>query len=155
MATTKVEFHSGVADKLQHACRLLRKSHAAGAQVVVGGDSGTLDRLDGALWTFDALSFVPHARLRAGAPDPLPPAAARAPLWLADEPLRFAHRDVLVNLGPSMVDGWQAFARVIEVVDASADDVAAGRRRWKAYEQPGVERVHHALGGGNGPGAAA
>jgi DNA polymerase-3 subunit chi len=144
---TRVDVHAGAADKLQFACRLLRKSQAVGAQVVVGGDRAVLDRLDVALWTFDALSFLPHARVRA-ATAALPASAERAPVWLADEPLRCAHRDVLLNLGPDMVEGWEAFARVIDVVQAGEPDTSLGRRRWKAYgERPGVERVHHAVKG--------
>lgn len=143
----KVEFHSGVADKLDHTCRLLRKTQAAAASVVVAGDRALLDRLDVALWTFDALSFVPHVRLRTGAQ----PGAthARTALWLADEPQRCPQRAVLVNLGPEMAEGWDGFERVIEVVDASDADSASARQRWRAYAaRPGVELVHHARGGG-------
>ena len=144
---TRVDVHAGAADKLQFACRLLRKSQAVGARVVVGGDRAVLDRLDVVLWTFDALSFLPHARVRATTAA-LPASVERAPVWLADEPLRCAHRDVLLNLGPDMVEGWEAFARVIDVVQAGEPDTSLGRRRWKAYgERPGVERVHHAVKG--------
>jgi DNA polymerase-3 subunit chi len=141
----KVDFHTGVADKLDHACRLLRKSQAAGAQVVVCGDRAMLDRLDTALWTFDALSFVPHARLRGTSP---PSAAhARTALWLADEALRAQHRSVLVNLGPAMAQGWQEFERVIEVVQSDDDDSAQGRRRWREYAaHAGVELGNHSRG---------
>lgn len=141
----KVEFHTGLDDKLDFACRLLRKSQAGGAAVVVAGEGGRLDRLDVALWTFDALSFVPHARLRAGtAPGPV---HARTPLWLADEPARCPQHAVLVNLGPRLAEGWEGFERVIELVDASDEDRASGRERWRAYTaRPGVELVHHARG---------
>ena len=70
--TVKVDFHSGVADKAAYCCRLLRKTQAARTRVAVCGPAELLDRLDVALWTFDALSFLPHLRLQAGAvPRPL------------------------------------------------------------------------------------
>jgi DNA polymerase-3 subunit chi len=142
----KVDFHTRVTDKLGHACRLLRKSQAAGAQVVVCGDRELLDRLDTALWTFDALSFVPHARLR-GATEP-GHVLSRSPVWLADEPRRALHRMVLVNLGPGMAPGWQEFERVIEIVQGDDDDSAQGRRRWREYAgQAGVELVNHSGAG--------
>jgi DNA polymerase III subunit chi len=142
----KVEFHSGVADKLDHACRLLRKTQAAGAQVVVGGDRALLDRLDVMLWTFDALSFVPHLRVRGERPGAAAAVLERTPLWLADVPAACAPRDVLVNLGPEMVAGWEGFARVIEVLGRDEEDIAEGRQRWRAYgEQAGIERVNHSL----------
>jgi DNA polymerase-3 subunit chi len=145
----KVEFHTGlgdVSDKLDFACRLLRKAQTAGGAVVVGGERALLDRLDVALWTFEALSFVPHARLRAGVePGPL---HGRTPLWLADEPGRCPRREVLVNLGPRLAEGWDRFERVIELVDASDLDRASGRERWRTYAaRPGIELVHHARGG--------
>ena len=138
----KVEFHSGVAEPLAHTCRLLRKAHAAGARVVVHGPGALLNQLDQALWTFDALSFVPHLRLRAGA---RPNAQqARTPTWLVDEVSAVAERDVLVNLGSTMVEGWETFARVIEVVPADEPSIQAGRERWRAYKtRDGVELVNH------------
>ena len=141
----KVEFHSGVAEPLGHTCRLLRKAHAAGARVVVHGPGAVLDRLDQQLWTFDALSFVPHLRLRGGARPQ--PQQMRTPTWLVDDIAAVGERDVLVNLGDDMVDGWETFARIIEVVPADAQASAAARQRWRRYAaREGVELVHHAVG---------
>jgi DNA polymerase III subunit chi len=140
-----IEFHTGVADKIGHACRVLRKAQGAGATVVVCGEVQALDRLDVALWTFDPSSFVAHARLRAGATATA--ALARTPTWLVDDPVAAPNANVLVNLGPQTVDGYERFPRVIEIVSAAADDRAAGHSRWRWYEQrPGVELIHHALG---------
>jgi DNA polymerase III subunit chi len=139
----KVDFHTGVADKLGAACRFLQKAQAAGATVVVCGDGSTLDRLDTALWTFDPHSFVAHARLRGRAAPT--PALARTPTWLVDDPASVASRELLLNLGPAMVEGWTAFARVVEIVSSEAADADAGRQRWRQYSaQPGLELVHQA-----------
>ncbi len=140
----RVEFHSGVAEPVAYTCRLLRKAHGARARVVVHGPAMLLNQLDQTLWTFDALSFVPHLRLRAGAR----PSAqqARTPAWLVDDVNAVADRDVLVNLGESMVDGWDGFARVIEVVATDASAVSAGQRRWRAYKaRTDIELMHHAV----------
>ena len=142
----KVEFHSGVAEPLAHTCRLLRKAHAAGARVVVHGPGALLNQLDQALWTFDALSFVPHLRLRAGARPNVQ--QARTPTWLVDDVAAVAERDVLVNLGSEMVEGWETFARVIEVVAADEPAVQAGRQRWRRYKaRQDVELVNHSAAG--------
>lgn len=139
----KVEFHSGVTDKLAAACRLLHKAQAAGATVVVCGERAVLDRLDAVLWTFEPQSFVPHARLKAGAVPA--PRLACTPTWLVDDAAAVPSREVLLNLGPAMVEGWQDFARVIEIVSADPADADAGRQRWRHYgQQPDVDRVHHA-----------
>ena len=73
--SVKVDFHSGMPDKAAYCCRLLRKSQATRSCVAVCGPSDLLDRLDVALWTFDALSFLPHVRLRAE--------CRRSPAWRA------------------------------------------------------------------------
>jgi DNA polymerase III subunit chi len=141
----KVEFHSGVAEPLAHTCRLLRKAHAAGARVVVHGPGALLNQLDQALWTFDALSFVPHVRLRG---DACPSAQqARTPTWLVDRVATVPDREVLVNLSPDLVDGWESFARIIEVVSIDEPSVVAGRQRWRQYGlRADVERVNHPVG---------
>ena len=140
----KVDFHSGVADKLGAACRFLRKAQAASATVVVCGDRAALDRLDVALWTFDPFSFVAHARVRGAAP---PPALARTRTWLVDDASSVAARELLLNLGPAMVPGWEQFARVVEIVSSEPDDATAGRQRWRQYSAQsarlGLELVHH------------
>lgn len=146
----KVEFHSGVGDKIGHACRFLRKAQAAGARVVVTGDASVLDRLDATLWTFEALSFVAHVRLHRGAAPR--PGWGRTPTWLVDEPSAAPRAPILVNLGPAVADGWQDYERVVEIVSADPADSQAGRQRWRRYAQaPGVELVHHALGAGGTP----
>ena len=137
---TTVEFHSGVADKLGYTCRLLRKAYRAGNRVVVAGAADQLARLDGLLWTFETGEFVPHARLRAG--EVPGPQVLRAPIWLADAPGETAPREVLVNLGPDLAAGYQRFPRVIEIVAEPADDVLAGRQRWRQYQAAGLTPVN-------------
>jgi DNA polymerase-3 subunit chi len=137
----KVEFHSGVADKLGAACRFLRKAQDAGVTVVVCGDRDSLDRLDLALWTFDPLSFVAHARVKGAEP---PAALVPTRTWLVDSAASASSRELLLNLGPAMVEGWEAFGRVVEIVSAEPDDADAGRQRWRQYSaQPGLDLVHH------------
>lgn len=144
----KVEFHSGLADKTGAACRFLRKAQAAGATVVVCAEPGVLDRLDQALWTFDAQSFVPHVRVKGAAKPPLP--LARTPTWLVDDPGSVPAREVLLNLGPGMVADWQQFARVVEMISTEPEDARAGRERWRHYSGvPALELVHHAKASGS------
>lgn len=137
---TSVEFHTGVADKLGYVCRLLRKAYRAGKPVVVAGAPDQLARLDSLLWTFETGDFIPHVRLRAGqAPGPQ---ALRTPIWLADAPDEAAPREVLVNLGPDLAAGYPRYPRVIEIVAEPADDVQAGRQRWRQYLAAGLAPVN-------------
>jgi DNA polymerase-3 subunit chi len=141
---TEVEFHTGVADPLGFACRLLRKAYRRGARVLVTAPAERLAALDRLLWTFDERDFVPH--LRVPAADPA--MAARTPIWLAVPPAPAGAPAVVVNLGapaPATLDGLE---RLIEVVGSEPDEVQSGRERWRAYKAAGLAVVHHAAAGG-------
>lgn len=137
----EVAFHTGIADPLGYACRLLRKAARQGVRVVVTGSGEALARLDPLLWTFEPLEFVPHVRLRAG--QGVSPDLARTPIWLADAGARPPAAPVLVNLGPGLHEGWQGFERVIELVGADPGQRQEGRLRWRAVEAAGQAITHH------------
>ena len=147
-APTRIEFHSGVADKLGHTCRLVRKAWRAGHRVVVTGSPEQLSRLDVQLWTFEPGEFIPHARLRAGASVPTP--LLRTPVWLADQPADLpddgGEGRVLVNLGPEPAAGFDRFSRLIEIVAQAADEVSSGRLRWRHYLAAGLAPTNLAQG---------
>lgn len=142
-----VEFHTGVADPVGFACRLLRKAWRQRSRVLVTAPADRLALLDRALWTFDEREFIPH--LRAGAPG-WPQHAARTPLWLAPTVpagIPAAVPPVLVNLGAEAPADLAPFSRVIEVVGADPDEAAAGRARWRAYKGQGLTITHHVAAG--------
>jgi len=138
---SEVEFHTGLADPLNFACRLLRKAYRSGARVLVTGPTPLLAALDRELWTFDERDFVPHVSL------PAPAAVlARTPIWLHDGPPPDAAPEVLVHLGGEAPD-LSPFIRVIEIVSTDVDDMQAGRQRWRRYQEQGLKVVHHRAGG--------
>jgi DNA polymerase-3 subunit chi len=139
---TEVEFHFNVGDKLDYSCRLLRKAHAGGAQLLVTADPVTLAQLDQMLWTLSATEFLPHCRSDA------PPATlALSPIVLAAsalEPvLEGRAAGVLVNLGQDVPPGFESFERFIEIVSSAPDDRLAGRQRWNHYKQRGYALKAH------------
>ena len=140
---TEVEFHTGVADPLGFACRLLRKAVRRGARVRVIAPADTLGALDRALWTFDERDFVAHVRLPGATPD----TAARAPIWLVPS-LRQSAGDapvpaLVVNLGAEAPDELTGLDRLIEIVSDDPDDAARGRSRWRTYKARGLNIKHH------------
>jgi DNA polymerase-3 subunit chi len=137
----EVSFHTNLPDRVGYACRLLRKAVRRGACVVVAGPSPLLAQLDRQLWTFDPIDFVPHVHVRAGQ-SPAPRLSA-TPVWLADSVADAPHRDVLVNLGEELVDGYEGFARVIELVSQDGPDVMPARARWKRYAANGHAPQKH------------
>jgi DNA polymerase-3 subunit chi len=137
-----VAFHFGMADRLAYSCRLLRKASRAGARVVVAGEAATLDQLDRLLWVFDPLEFVPHWRgTRAAA---MAPRLAGTPVVLVDQvPQPPGSYDVLLNLGDEVPAGFEAFARVIEVVAPEDEARALARQRWRHYAGQGLAIERH------------
>ena len=138
---TEVSFHFNVPDRLGYACRLLRKATRRGARVVVAGPGPVLGRLDKQLWVFEPTDFVPHLHARAG--QPIAPRLAHTPVWLVDRLADAPHHEVLLNLGQETADGFESFARVIELVSRDDEDRRAARVRWKHYADRGYPIVRH------------
>lgn len=142
---TAIAFHFNVPDKLNYACRLLRKAARQGAAVGVVGEAAQLAELDHALWVFDPVEFLPHVRAGGGRAAPAH-VAAHTRLWLADRAADLPHRAVLVNLGAQVPSGFEAFERVIELVDEGEADRLQARQRWKHYQGAGYEIERHEVG---------
>jgi DNA polymerase-3 subunit chi len=135
---TRIDFHSNVPDKIQYACRLVRKARAADCRVVLfAADRAQLGLLDDALWTFSELEFLPHVM----ADDKL---AAQTPVLLADsDRITLPHHQILVNLSATTPAHFTQFERLLEIVSSEPADTAAGRERYRFYQQHGYPLTHH------------
>ena len=136
---TEVAFHFNMPDKVAYACRLLRKASRAGNKVVVTGESTLLRSLDTELWTFSPLEFIPHCQVGQADAQVL----AASPVVLADTPRGVPHHEVLVNVGGPVPEGFERFARLIELVSLDEDDRLQARARWKHYKDRGYAIVRH------------
>ena len=137
---TEVSFHFNAPDKWSYICRLLRKAVLRGSRVAVTGEAALLQRLDGDLWTFSAIDFLPHCSDTAQAG-----MLAASPVVFCESPDASPHRQVLLNLGPGVPTGFEPFERLIEVVGISDEDRADSRRRWKYYLDRGYAITRHDL----------
>lgn len=138
---TEIAFHFGAPDKLAYACRLLRKAAGSGAKVMVVGDAATVAQLDADLWALSPIDFVPHCPDTADAY-----VQQRSTVVLtAGAVRRSAVRDVLVNLGNAVPDGFEVFNRLIEVVSTDEADRDLARLRWKFYTENGYSITRHDL----------
>ncbi|HRK57568.1 MAG TPA: DNA polymerase III subunit chi [Burkholderiaceae bacterium] len=140
----QVDVHFNVADRVHHACRVVRKARAAGKTVLVyTRDADRLARFDEALWTFSALDFIAH--VYAGSP-----LAEATPVWLSAEPLAL-NRDVLLVLddevAPAYAQWFEPFERVIDVVSRDEAERASARERFKRYREEGLAPTAHDMAG--------
>ncbi|MBB2485533.1 DNA polymerase III subunit chi [Mitsuaria sp. WAJ17] len=136
----EVSFYTGVSDRLHFATRLLRKAYGSGAQVLVLGPASLLSRLDVALWTLEPTDFVPHLLVRSD----VDAALLRAtPIVLAERQDAAPHCRTVLNLGADFMADVAALDRVLEVLSSEPEQVQAGRRRYKAYREMGLDIKHH------------
>jgi DNA polymerase-3 subunit chi len=138
---TDVAFHTGIANPLDYACRLLRKAYRSGARVAVLGEPALLDRLDQALWTFEALEFVPHVVLPRDGADA--GRVALSPIVLVKgDAAAPADCRIGVTLAGHAVADVGAFDRLIAIVGLDPEQREAGRLRWREYERAGHAVSH-------------
>jgi len=134
---TNIDFRTGIPDKVDYACRLLRKAYASGARVVVlTADGRQQAQLDEALWVQQEQEFIPH--VEAGSPQ-----AAQTPIILtARDDVELPHHEVLVNLSDATPGFFARFERMIELVSTDEADAAAGRERYAFYKKRGYPLDH-------------
>ncbi|MES2584746.1 MAG: DNA polymerase III subunit chi [Pseudomonadota bacterium] len=138
---TELAFHFGAPDKLAYTCRLLRKAVGSGAKVVLVADAQSLAQVDADLWALSPTEFVPHAMASASGSG-----HSRSPLLLATDTAQVPQQaGVLVNLTDAVPEGFERFARVIEVVSTDANDRDLARQRWRHYTERGYTITRHDL----------
>lgn len=141
---TEIAFHFNAPDKWVHICRVVRKALRQDARIVIAGDRKALLRLDRMLWFLEPSDFVAHC-LEDAAAD----VVEASPVLLTETPLACSHRQVLINAGEGVPEGFAEFARVIEVVpQADPQERAQARQRWRQYQAGGFAIVRHDLVGG-------
>jgi DNA polymerase-3 subunit chi len=136
---TRIDFHTHIVDKINYACRLVRKALAQSANnkiVLLASNRQQLGMLDNALWTFSNIDFLPHTTVDH-------PLAKQTPIVLTDDDtLALPHYQMLVNLSTSTPSNFMRFERVFEIVSTDEADAAIGRQRYSYYKQLGYPLTH-------------
>ena len=138
---TDIAFHFNAPDKLAYACRFARKALRHGARLVIAGPEEVLQPLDGMLWNLQPQDFLAHCR-----GDAAPELLQASPIVLVTALGQTPHHEVLLNLDAVIPDGFERFARVVEVVSATdTEDRHHARARWRRYAALGYDIVRHDL----------
>lgn len=137
---TEVAFHFNAPDKLDYACRFVRKALRHEMRVAVTGAQEDLVRLDRMLWNMAPTDFVAHCM---GSADT--ELVQASPAVLTDDLGQSPHREVLLNLGNWVPASFVEFSKVVEVVGQDDRDRAAARSRWREYTAQGYDIVRHDL----------
>lgn len=129
----RVDFHHDAPDKLRHACALVAQWHADGQRVWIHcADDALAAQVDRMLWTFEQLSFVPHAR------DGQPLADA-SPVRIGRDPSRAPADSILLNLSTHVPEGFEQRQHIVEIVSQDLADRETARARFMRYRQSGFE----------------
>ena len=132
---TEISFYFNVPSRSGYACRLLRKARRQGLALAVAGPRDALARLDQELWAFEPSEFLPHEWVDHA--DRVPQGLRARTIWLAADATHAPVHDALLNLGVTAPAGFEAYARLFEVVSTDEADRAAARDRWKGYARRG------------------
>lgn len=130
---TEIGFYHLTRTPLERALpKLLEKVLGAGKRAVVRvGSDERVAFLNGALWTYDSASFLPHGTAKEGE-------ALDQPIWLtADEENPNGAQILVLTDGAEAAD-VDAFERCLEMFDGREQQaVEAARVRWRAYTDAG------------------
>jgi DNA polymerase III subunit chi len=128
--------------RLKLACKLAEKAYLASQTVLVWDtDPAELKAFDELLWTFSDGSFVPHEALSSG------DAGAPAPVLLSSGVAPPATVDIIINLAPDLPPCLAQTRRIAEIIDGDDARRRAGRARFKAYRELGVQPASHNIRG--------
>ena len=139
---TSIDFYFNAADRLEVACRLAGKAVAQKKRMVIYAPGAEVaHRIDQMLWTWQALSFVPHCL----ANDAIAP---ETPVLIASEGDSAPDCDVLVNLSTQCPEFFARYPRLLEIVSRDDEDRKAGRARYAWYRERGYAIRNHDLAAG-------
>jgi DNA polymerase-3 subunit chi len=142
----RVDFYildeSSATARLKLACRLAEKAYlAAQTALVWHTDAEELKAFDEMLWTFMDGSFVPHEMLTAGA------SSDETPVLLSAGTAPPADVDIIINLAPDVPGCLSRTRRIAEIIDGDDSRRRAGRARFKAYRDLGIQPASHNIRG--------
>ena len=127
---TEISFYHLLHTPLERALpKLIEKVLESGARAVVRtGSTERAEALNGALWTYDQDSFIPHGTARDGN-------AALQPVWITADEENPNGADILVLTDGAESADIGSYRRCLEMFDGRDDAaVADARRRWSAYK---------------------
>ena len=128
--------------RLKLACKLAEKAYLASQTVLVWHtDPAELKAFDEMLWVFNDGSFVPHEVLSEGV------TSTDTPVLLSSGAALSANVDIIINLAPDLPPCLAQTPRVVEIIDGDDTRRRAGRARFKAYRELGVQPASHNIRG--------
>jgi DNA polymerase-3 subunit chi len=118
------------------SCTVAGKAYSQGNSVyIMATDREEAARLDDLLWTFQDISFLPHACVDDAPPD--------TPILIGWPGAEAPQTDVMINLTESVADNSNDYNRIVEIIADETSRRERGRERYKVYRERGYEMFNH------------
>jgi DNA polymerase-3 subunit chi len=120
------------------SCSIANKAWESGHSVyIITRNEAEAGELDDLLWTYQDISFIPHARIDNNKSD--------TPVLIGWYGSDTPEADVIINLTDSIPDCISSFGRVIEIIPEDPDLKTQGRERYRQYRELGFDLYNHAI----------
>ena len=141
----EVSFYILPSESLQErdlfACKLIEKAYRSGNFCYVLTDHAEQSRhLDDLLWTFRAGSFIPHQLYTGELP------GIDNVILIGSIPAPENRQKTVFNLSSHYPDTGPQTERILEILDNSETTKAAGRERYRRYQQSGMTVTAQKIG---------
>ena len=131
-------------DRYQFACKLIEKAYRSGQFCYVVTGSAEQSRIiDDLLWTFRAGSFIPHQTYT----DKLPDLEKVILIGSLEAPENW--QKTVINLSSHCPEELDKIERILEILDNSETTKAAGRKRYRQYQQSNMKITTHKVHSGS------
>lgn len=127
---TDISFYHLLHTPLERALpKLMEKVLESGANAVIrAGSTERAEAINGALWTYEPSSFLPHGTERDGL-------AAEQPIWVTPDDENPNAATILVLTDGATSQNLSSYQRCLEMFDGRDEAaVTAARSRWSAYK---------------------
>ena len=137
MSTTNIRFYHLQKQSIENALpQITEKAYKAGYRCLVRlGTKNDVSRINEALWTFHADSFIPHGSEKDGNAD-------KQPIWITDKEENPNQANALIINGAANYDPSE-YDLCCDIFDGKQEiEVQAARERWAQYKKQGLELTY-------------
>jgi len=129
-------------ERYEFACKLIEKAYRSDCFCYVLTDNAEQSqKIDDLLWTFRAGSFIPHQTYTGELP------ALDNVILIGSVTAPENWQKTLFNLSTHYPEIGSKTERILEILDDSETAKAAGRERYRRYQQSGMTVTAHKIGG--------
>ena len=131
---------ASVAERDIFVCKLVEKAYRQGVYSgILTASSAHSQIMDDLLWTYHPARFIPHQQLDSSREQDI------QQIGISDDLTCLSTFRVLVNISQQLPQRWSAYERILEILHEDDGVLAAGRARYRQYQQAEATLTTHKL----------